>query len=355
MKAQCNKIVDDNFSMAEHCDEHLSSFLRPLVVASCQHALPTLCQLAGGFGTVTNGANVDMWNTGTTPLSTIQFYVGDAQQGKSRLAAYIAAIISKTDEQISTRVTKFLDELEVPSGCEKLDDLTVRSAGVMDFTLAEFFVRSTGDWNMIKEYPELPKLLKDIGPRPWMNLTGNVDEAYSFMQAMGWMQDGKSAGQASACPSQNASKLNTLIGTGKIQRDTRTSGNFGGSHAGFVNLQVPGNLHWLTLILVERGNFGGDVQQAKARAVYVAGEATKRHSDLPSDFVLPDTVPSRWTWLPLTARLAKAFGWESFTSSLMWPVENWRSATMLRTMGPASRATNIKALRADIRWSCGMV
>ena len=65
------------------------------------------------------------------------------------------------------------------------------------------------------------------------------------------------------------------------------------------------------LIHLERGNFGVDVQQAKARAVYVAGEATKRHSDLPSEFVLPDGVPSRWTWLPLTARLATAFNWEN--------------------------------------------
>jgi hypothetical protein len=95
IKARCNKFVDDNFSLTDHCDEHLASFLRPLVVASCQHPLPTLSHLAAGFGNVTNGAKVDMWNTGGTPLSTIQFYVGDAQQGKSRLAAYVAAIIGK--------------------------------------------------------------------------------------------------------------------------------------------------------------------------------------------------------------------------------------------------------------------
>ena len=144
---------------------------------------------------------------------------------------------------------------------------------------------------MIKEYAEVVQFLKDLmGPRPWMNLTGNVDEAYPFMQVMGWMQESKGGSQTGSCPSQNASKLNTLIGTGKIQRDTRTSGSFGGSQAGSVNVQILGNLHWLMLIHLERGSFGCDVQQAKARAVYVAGEATKRHSDLPSDFILPEGV-----------------------------------------------------------------
>ena len=54
------------------------------------------------------------------------------------------------------------------------------------------------------------------------------------------------------------------------------------------------------------------MQQAKARAVYVAGEATKRFSELRSNFELPDCVCSRWTWLPLTSRFATAFGWDKF-------------------------------------------
>ena len=152
----------------------------------------------------------------------------------------------------------------------------------MDFTPTEFFVRATGYWPMIKEYPEIMALLKNIGPRPWMNLLGNIDESYPCLQHVGWMQEIRGGGQTNACPSQNASKLNTLTGTGKIQRDTRTSGSFGGSHVGSVNLQVLGSVHWQMLIGLERGNFGGDVQQAKARAVYVAGEAIKRHSELPS-------------------------------------------------------------------------
>eukprot|EP00974_Lingulodinium_polyedra_P098737 9570627-Lingulodinium_polyedra.AAC.1 len=66
----------------------------------------------------------------------------------------------------------------------------------MDFTPAEFFARCAGDWPMVKEYPECAAALKEMGPRPWMNLTANVDEAYPFMQAMGWMQEVKGGGQA---------------------------------------------------------------------------------------------------------------------------------------------------------------
>ena len=93
VKAACNKIVDEQFSLTEHCDEALAAFVRPLVVASCQDAFPTLCQLAGAFGNLTNGAKVQMWNTGPSPFSTVQLYVGDAQQGKSRPCAYSACVI----------------------------------------------------------------------------------------------------------------------------------------------------------------------------------------------------------------------------------------------------------------------
>ena len=109
VKGKCNKLVDDNFSLAEHFDSRLASFLKPLVFASCQHALPTLYQLAGGIGNATNGAKINMWNTGNTPLSTIQFYVGDSQHGKSRLAAFLAATIGKTDEMVAARVTEMLE------------------------------------------------------------------------------------------------------------------------------------------------------------------------------------------------------------------------------------------------------
>ena len=228
ISAKCNKLVDENFNMKDHCDEHLAAFLNPLVVASCQHPLPTMCLVAGGMATVTNGAKVNMWNTGNTPLSTIQFYVGDSQQGKSRLSAYIAAIIGRADEKICGLVSDFLDGVDFGAPADR-PSLSVRSCGVMDFTPAEFFARGAGDWNMVKEFAEHAAKLSELGPRPWMNLSANLDEAYGFMQAMGWMQETRGGSQSAACPSKNASNLNTLLNTGKMQRDTRTSGNFGGS------------------------------------------------------------------------------------------------------------------------------
>ena len=87
-----------------------------------------------------------------------------------------------------------------------------------------------------------------------MNLTGSIDAACPLVHSMVWIQETEGRGQTHASPSQNASKLNALLGTGKLQRDTCTSGSFGWS----------------------------------------------------------DCVRSRWTWLPLTSRLATAFGWDKF-------------------------------------------
>ena len=109
------------------------------------------------------------------------------------------------------------------------------------------------------------------------------------------------------------------------------------------------------LIHLERGNFGCDVQQAKARAVHVAGEATKRHSDLPTEFVLPDTVSSKWTWLPLTARLAAAFGWEKFDQKPDVAEQELAKCDQGRMKAQARKVTTISAPLVDIRRTCGTV
>ena len=79
--------------------------------------------------------------------------------------------------------------------------------------------------------------------------------------------------------------------------------------------------------------------------MYVAGEGTKRHSELPSNFALPDCVRSRWTWLPLTSSVATAFGWDKFDQkpeaaarelSLCYDAENEATAAIgHRCVGPA--------------------
>ena len=232
MKAACNMIVEDNFSLETHCDRHLADFVGPFMVASCQHALPTFCHVACGFGYVTNGAKINMRNTGLTPLlSSILLYVGDAQQGESRLKAYTSAVVERTNEKVAELVDQFLNAAELPHGSEK-PKRTIRSTGFMDITPTELFVRGTGDWNMIKECSEMALLLQDLGPRPWLNLTGSIDEAFPFKHSMGWIQETREGGQTHASPSKNASKLNASLGTGKLQRDTRTSGSFGGCKAG---------------------------------------------------------------------------------------------------------------------------
>ena len=220
MKATCNKRVEDQFSLETHCDRRLADFLGPFMVASCQHALPTLCRVACAFGNVTNGAKINMWNTGLTPLSSILLCVGDAQQGKIRLMACTSPVVDRTDEKVAELVDQFLNAVELPHGSEK-HKLTIRSTGFMDITPTELFVPGTGDWNMIKEYSEMALLLQDLGPRPWMHLTGRIDEAYLFMHSTGWIQETKGGGQNHASPSQKA-----LLGTAKLQRDTRTNGSF---------------------------------------------------------------------------------------------------------------------------------
>ena len=77
---------------------------------------------------------------------------------------------------------QFLHSVELPHGSEKPKLTTVRSTGLLDITPTELFVRGTGVWNMIKEYSEVSLLLQDLGPRPWMNLTRSIDEAFPFMQ-----------------------------------------------------------------------------------------------------------------------------------------------------------------------------
>ena len=120
-------------------DRHLADFLGPLTVASCQHALPTLCHVACAFGNVTNGAKINMWNTGLTPLTSILLYVGDAQQGKSRLMANTSTVVERTDEKVAELVDQFLNAVQLPHGSEK-PKLTIRSTGFMDITPSCSFV-----------------------------------------------------------------------------------------------------------------------------------------------------------------------------------------------------------------------
>ena len=90
---------------------------------------------------------------------------------------------------------------------------------------------------MAKEYGGRGGAPQESGPRPRAS-PANLDEAYPFMQVMGWMQESTGGNQFSCCPSQNSSKLDALMGTGKaparhayqwqLRRGTRLLQQFAG-------------------------------------------------------------------------------------------------------------------------------
>lgn len=322
MAAAAHDYVEGNFSASEHLSDKLQALLRPLEVTTCQGAYPVLTVLMATMSGLSNGASIQLWNAGPTPISAMVLYAGDAQQGKSRLTAAVSSMIAAADEEIAAIVQQRLESLPPPEGVEpaewegaKPKKLTVRTIGMQDFTPTELFARCSGEWAQIKEAPDLMDSVPGLKPRAWFSTLVNLDEAYSFLGKIG-LTTGDVRGGASreTAPSEHASTLNALLGTGKLQRDTRTSGCYGGVGTPAVNLAIVGNWHWKMLLAVERGLVGNHVAATKERSLYCAGASAKRHEDLPADFALAADQP-RWTWLPLTAKLAQSFGWSAFYQS----------------------------------------
>eukprot|EP00959_Pyramimonas_sp_CCMP1952_P463255 9484606-Pyramimonas_sp.AAC.2 len=80
-------------------------------------------------------------------------YGGDAQQGKSRIAAAVSAMIAAADDEIAAVVQERLDSAEPPAGVaaevwesKKPRQVTVKTIGMQDFTPTELFARCSGDW-----------------------------------------------------------------------------------------------------------------------------------------------------------------------------------------------------------------
>ena len=304
--AHVHQLVDENFSPKEHMPKELYDLLQPLVVSSCQHPLPTLVMLLGAMGGVTNGAMMELWSKDPTPLSGGAFYVGDSQQGKSRLNGYVSHLVSAIDDFVANIVKNKLDAFVPAEGMAKPKSVKVKTVGVYSLTMPEFFARCNGDWPQVEDWPEEIK-------RFWWSTVANLDEAYEFLRELGLITpDSGATSNKEKGPNAHASTLNTLLGTGKTQRNTRTSGGYGDSRTCPVTLDILANLHPKMLIQMERGLIGNHVQETRARFLYCAGKSCKRHDALPEDFVLPPGVTSRWTWLPLSSRLAQSFGWEAY-------------------------------------------
>ena len=85
-------------------------------------------------------------------------YGGDAQQGKSRITAAVAAMIAAADDAIASAVQERLDSAEPPAGVDaqvwesqKPRQVTVKTIGMQDFTPTELFARCSGDWDQIED------------------------------------------------------------------------------------------------------------------------------------------------------------------------------------------------------------
>ena len=154
MAAAANHYVDESFSASEHLPESLQKLLRPLEVTTCQGPFPVLTMVLASMAGLTNGATVQLWSAGPTPISAMASYGGDAQQGKSRLTAAVSAMNAAADEAITDIVHARLDAMPAEQGVEKPTKLTVQTIGLQDFTPTELFARCSGDWEQIKDQRE---------------------------------------------------------------------------------------------------------------------------------------------------------------------------------------------------------
>ena len=129
--ASAHSFVDLNFSAVEHLPDVLQKLLRPLEVTTCQHSFPVLTMMLTAMAGLSNGATVQLWNTAPTPVSALALYVGEAQQGKSRLTSAISAIIAAADDSIAAVVQERLTDMTPAQGmeAEKPETLAWSQAG----------------------------------------------------------------------------------------------------------------------------------------------------------------------------------------------------------------------------------
>ena len=115
-----------------------STWTRTSRLASTFHqgpffVLTVMLAMAG----LNNGANIQLWSAGPTPISAMALCAGDAQQGKSRLTAAVCAMIAAADDKIAGIVQQMPPPENVnPEEWyqQKPKQFTVRTVGVQDFT-----------------------------------------------------------------------------------------------------------------------------------------------------------------------------------------------------------------------------
>ena len=85
MAAAVNEYVDANFSASEHLPEKLQTLLRPLEITTCQGAYPVLTVMLAAMAGLSNGASIQLWNAGPTPISAMALYAG--MRNKARVGS----------------------------------------------------------------------------------------------------------------------------------------------------------------------------------------------------------------------------------------------------------------------------
>ena len=275
---------------------------------------------------------------GVSPLSAAVLDVGFPQQGKSRLTAYISSIVAVADTYIAQLAQEKLNKAREDGQTDLPAALTVDSIGMQSVTLPEIFYRCSPDWPQTEEAQMLHH--RDIPSRACRSMILNMDEGYEFLGALSVNAGGAAAGSKDTGPCAYASTLNTLLGTGKLQRSTRSSGSYGSSNSAIVKLDLLENLHPEMLIKIERGLVGNHVQATKERFLFSAGRACKRHDALPDGFRLPAGVNSRWTrvW-------PRALAGTSITSPHTPPRMTSNHTHCKRTTFPTSRKATTWALQ----------
>lgn len=139
-------------------------------------------------------------------------------------------------QDIAGTVHQQLVDMPKPAGVSeeqwekiKPSKLTVRTIGMQDFTIRALFDRCSGDWEQIKDGPELKPPAAPFPTRAWFSTLVNVDEAYSLLSQLGLLAcDQRGGPSKEMSPSEHASTLNTLLGTGRYRwcsNDTLSSSN----------------------------------------------------------------------------------------------------------------------------------
>ena len=310
--AKAHALVDEHFSPKEHLPAEVYKFLKPIADTTCQGYYSATCMLLGSMAALTNGASVQIWNQKAIPVVAAVFQIGEPQAGKSRLFAICEEIFDACDDVVEEEVKRLVNAARGPQAQGQNEaqlPVTVKSMNLQSFTFVEFFYRCSSGFPQV-EFEEGDRRTQAAVPaNVWAGRAFNLDEAYELFEGLNLI--GTARADKDRAPSVHASTLNTLIGSGKTRRATRTSTNYGDVRGKPVSISILGNAHPSKFIAIDRAMVGNHTACTKERFLICLDHSAARHAALPEDATLPPDV-DRWTWLPLTTQQAAVFHWEKY-------------------------------------------